>query len=74
MQRLKRPHDRRERPGRHEFLDARFETLNPLLRDPGRLDHLVQGDLMGGMIEPLLPQPTQMARSKPSFAEKYGRA
>lgn len=37
------------------------ESLHTFLRDADRLDHLLQGDLMGGMIELLLLQPSQIA-------------
>ena len=59
-----------------ERFDRRLEALDPLLRDPDRLDHLPQRNLVGGMAKLLFLKPSQIthgpglrAREDPAMLE-----
>lgn len=62
---LERLNNRRQGPGRHEFLDYTLQPLDPLVRDANALDHFLERNLMGRVIELLLLEPAQIAHRPP---------
>lgn len=41
-----------------ELLDGSFEPFHALIRGSNSLDHLLQGDLMGGKVDALFLRPS----------------